>query len=49
MSPRIESSIQPARAIHSAKLFFNADVVAIAIALSFAALIRLNVIRHIGW
>jgi hypothetical protein len=31
------------------KLAFNADAAAIAIALLFAALIRLNVIHHIGW
>lgn len=34
---------------HSRKLVFNADVAAIAIALALAALIRLNVIHHIGW
>ena len=34
---------------HSRKLVFNADVAAIAIALALAALIRLNVIPHIGW
>jgi hypothetical protein len=43
------SSTQPSRAAHHAKLFFNADAVAIAIALSLAALIRLNIIPHIGW
>ena len=31
------------------KLAFNADAVAIALALALAALIRLNVIHHIGW
>ncbi len=31
------------------KLGFNADAAAIAIALALAALIRLNVIHHIGW
>ena len=31
------------------KLSFNADAAAIAIALSFAALIRLNIIHRIGW
>lgn len=45
MSPRIETT----KALHSAKLYFNADLVAIAIALAAAALIRLNVIHHIGW
>jgi hypothetical protein len=33
----------------SARLTFNADVAAILIALAFAALIRLNLIPHIGW
>ena len=31
------------------KLGFNADAAAIAIALALAALIRLNIIHHIGW
>ncbi len=31
------------------KLGFNVDTAAIVIALAFAALIRLNVIHHIGW
>ena len=35
-------------ATHS-KLGFNADAAAIVIALALAALIRLNVIQHIGW
>ena len=33
----------------SGKLAFNVDAVAIGIALTLAALIRLNVIHHIGW
>ena len=33
----------------SAKLVFNVDAAAIVIALALAALIRLNVIPHIGW
>ena len=33
----------------STKLAFNADAAAIVIALALAALIRLNVIPHIGW
>lgn len=37
-----------ATATHS-KLGFNVDAAAIAIALALAALIRLNVIHHIGW
>ncbi len=31
------------------KLSFNVDAAAIIIALTFAALIRLNVIHHITW
>jgi hypothetical protein len=34
---------------HRRKLAFNVDAAAILIALSFAALIRLNVIHRIGW
>lgn len=37
------------KTLRSQKLLFNADVVAIAIALSLAALIRLNVIPHVSW
>ncbi len=33
----------------SARLIFNADAAAIVIALALAALIRLNIIPHIGW
>ena len=33
----------------TAKLSFNVDAAAIVIALALAALIRLNVIPHIGW
>jgi len=33
----------------STKLAFNVDAAAIIIALALAALIRLNVIPHIGW
>jgi hypothetical protein len=37
-------------AVHqTAKLAFNVDAAAIVIALALAALIRLNVIPHIGW
>ena len=35
--------------IHHRKLSFNVDAAAILIALTFAALIRLNVIHHITW
>jgi hypothetical protein len=45
MSPRFEAT----KAVTHLKLAFNADAAAIAIALAFAALIRLNVIHHIGW
>lgn len=47
MSTRL-TSVPPATAPHS-KLAFNADAAAIIIALAFAALIRLNLIHHIGW
>ena len=33
----------------SARLAFNADAAAILIALALAALIRFNLIPHIGW
>jgi hypothetical protein len=39
----------PAQPHPHSKLAFNVDVAAITIALVFAALIRLNVIHHIGW
>ena len=45
MSPRI----QPAKAIQQARLLFNADIAAIAIALSLAVLIRFNILPRIGW
>lgn len=32
-----------------AKLVFNADIAAIGIALLLAALVRLNVVPHVGW
>lgn len=41
--------LKESRVNSSRKLAFNADVVAITIALALAALIRLNVIHHIGW
>jgi hypothetical protein len=41
--------IQPLKTLSQHKLTFNADVAAISIALALAALIRLNVIHHIGW
>ena len=45
MSPRF----QPSKAVAQIKLVFSADVAAIAIAVVLAALVRLNVIHHIGW
>ena len=45
MAPRSETVASP----HSARLAFNADFAAVAIALTLALLIRLNVIPHIGW
>jgi hypothetical protein len=44
-----ETGISNSGMSNSRKLVFNADVAAIAIALALAALIRLNVIHHIGW
>lgn len=46
MSPRITSA---SRIAAHPRLAFNADAAAIAIALALAALIRLNVLPHIGW
>lgn len=45
MAPRSET----VAASHSARLAFNADFAAVAIALTLALLIRLNVLPHIGW
>ncbi len=45
----MSTSFQRAKAATHLKLAFNADAAAIVIALAFAALIRLNVIHHIGW
>lgn len=39
----------PISTAHHRKLGFNVDAAAIVIALTFAALIRLNVIHHISW
>jgi hypothetical protein len=41
--------ISTAKALPHNRLSFNADIAAIAIALTFAALVRLNVIHHITW
>ncbi len=56
MSPRTSSKssqlrqpVASAEAIPARKLAFNVDAVAIAIALTLAALIRLNVLPRIGW
>ncbi len=43
------SANRSSAAVTHGKLGFNADAAAIAIALALAALIRLNVIHHIGW
>ena len=48
MATRIPTSRSTA-AVATHKLGFNADAAAIVIALALAALIRLNVISHIGW
>lgn len=48
MARQIRTQGNTAAATHS-KLGFNPDAAAIAIALALAALIRLNIIHHIGW
>jgi hypothetical protein len=45
MAPRYIAT----KALHASRLAFNADLAAIAIALALAALIRLNVLPHVGW
>jgi hypothetical protein len=45
LAPRLRTEV----AALPHKLAFNADAAAIAIALALAALIRLNIIHHIGW
>jgi hypothetical protein len=50
MSSSLSSSNPERIQSHShSKLSFNVDAAAIAIALLFAALVRLNIIHHIGW
>ncbi len=48
MAPHLNTRKFIARAAEY-RLGFNADIVAITLALTFAALIRLNVIPHLGW
>ncbi len=48
MATPIRTQVATAETTHN-KLGFNADAAAIAIALALAALIRLNIIHHIGW
>ena len=48
MAIRLRTS-STASAVASHKLGFNADAAAIVIALALAALIRLNVLPHVGW
>lgn len=43
------ASAAAAEAVHAHKLAFSADIAAIAIALTLAALIRLDVLPRIGW
>jgi len=45
MAPRFNTS----KIATQHRLSFNVDAVAIVLALAFAALIRLNIIHHIGW
>ena len=40
---------QPSRAAGNLKLAFDADAIAIFIALGLAALVRLNIIHRIAW
>ena len=50
MSPRIDvTKLATSRLASQHRLTFNADAVAIVLALTLAALIRFNVIHHIGW
>jgi hypothetical protein len=49
MAEPIRTNPGTRRLATSAPLLFNADAAAIAIALALAALIRLNIIHHIGW
>jgi hypothetical protein len=50
LSPRIDiSRLAPSKLAAQHRLSFNADAVAIGLALTLAALIRFNVIHHIGW
>jgi hypothetical protein len=50
MSPRIDlPKLATTKLVAQHRLTFNADAVAIALALALAALIRFNVIHHIGW
>ena len=51
MSPRLspEAHASAHTAPYVTKLAFNADAAAIGIALLLAALVRLNVVPHIGW
>jgi len=50
MSPRINAhQIAASKVATQHRLGFNADAVAIALALTLAALVRFNVIHHIGW
>lgn len=48
MPIRLHTSIPEPKAAPT-RLGFNADAAAIVIALALAALIRLNIIHHIGW
>jgi hypothetical protein len=43
------SSAQAAVRVADPRLAFNVDAVAIALALTLAALVRLNVLPHVGW
>ena len=49
MALRTLTRTKAAAATAHSKLGFNPDAAVIAIALALAALIRLNIIPHIGW
>jgi len=50
MSPRIDApEVATSKLAAEHRVAFNADAVAIALALTLAALIRFNIIHHIGW
>ncbi len=49
MARRSRTNPHPRNLVTTARLAFNADAAAIAIAVALAALVRLNIIHRIGW